>query len=191
MPELDVAALGQAAIAIFRGGQSPTHVAAAYTMDELVNAFIGLRRAMIRLLNGLSGEQINFNPDEETYSLSEVVTHMIAAQGNTYNSFLESVSSPKPHIDPVPRSPGGGAEKGLSAETVQQRLQQATDALIQIVHETYDPNNTHQVQMGNFGLMSQKGFMLFQLMHDLDHFKQSQALRRSPSFPGRAKQMPD
>ncbi len=190
MPDIDSAAIEQAALAVFRGGQPPTKVADAYTMDELVKAFVGLRRATSRLLNGLSEEQVNFNPDEATYSLSEVVTHLIAAQGDTYNSFLDSVSSSRPHIDPVPRTAGGGAEKGLTAATVQQRLQRATDDLLQIVHETYDPTSTRQVPLGNFGLMSQKGFMLAQLIHDLDHFKQSQALRRAPSFPARQKQTP-
>ncbi len=191
MPELDTTLLEQIAYAIFRDGKPISDLADGYTIDELVRAYQNIRRGMSRLLNGLTTEQINFNPDPGTYSLSEVVSHLIAAQGNTYNSFIDIASSTRPHIDPVPRSPGGGAEKGLTAPILQGRLQKAADDLLLIIQETYRPESDKRVFVPQIGEVTQKGVLLFDLVHSLDHLKQAQALRRSPLFPARHEPQPE
>ncbi|MCC7448717.1 MAG: DinB family protein [Anaerolineae bacterium] len=184
MPELDTSTLDKLMTAFFRERrQSISELAEPYTIDELLRAFENLRRGMQRLLNGLTEEQINFNPDPNTYSLSEIVSHLVAAQGNTYNAFLDIVSSTRPHVDPVPRNPGGGAEKGLTGAILQARLQKATDELVRVVREMYDPKADKRIAFPPFGEMTSKGWMFFQLAHDLDHLKQAQVLRRSQGFP--------
>src|SRR5262245_11439471 len=107
MPELDSATIEAIASEFFRSGRqkSLSDLAKPYSVDELLRAFENLRRSMGRLLNNLTEQQISFNPDENTYSLSEVVSHLIASQGNTYNALIDITSSKLPHIDPVPRNP--------------------------------------------------------------------------------------
>jgi hypothetical protein len=187
MPELTTAALEEIITRIFRDQTNPGVVANAYTVDELIHGFENLRRTMKRTINNLDEQQIVFSPDANTYSLSEVVTHLVAAQGMTYNAFLDSVSSSLPHIDPVPRNPGGGAEKGVNGTILQQRLQKATDELTGILRKVYDPATEKEVQHFLFGPLSFKGWMLFQLAHDLDHLRQAQAVRRAPGFPAKLK----
>jgi hypothetical protein len=183
MPELDAATIDQIATKVFRRETSLNDEAEKYTIDEVLQSFSNLRLRMVQIINGLTSEQVNYNADPETYSLSEVISHLISAQGNVYNALLDIGASTLPHIDPIPRGAGAGAEKGLSSQILQERLQKATYDLIAVARQTFDPNGTTRVEIGPFGKLSHKGALLFQLYHDLDHLKQSQTVRRSPSFP--------
>lgn len=184
MPALDTATVERLATQFFRGEQgSLSDLAAPYSIDDLIRAFENLRHGMWRILNRLSEEQIAFSPDPNTYSLSEVVSHLVAAQGNTYNAFLDLGGSTLPHVDPVPRTPGGGAEKGLTSTILQERLQKGTDGLITVLKQVYTGDDAKKVKHFLFGDLTYKGWMLFQVAHDLDHLKQAQVLRRSPGFP--------
>jgi hypothetical protein len=187
MPELDSPTIERLAGEYFRSERRITlsELAYPYSVEELIRAFENLRRSIKRLLNGLTEDQINYNPDDNTYSISEVISHLISAQGITYNGFIDVSSSRRPHIDPVPRNPGGGAEKGLTALILQERLQKATDDLIRLLHEVTPEQIENEAKHPFFGSASGKGFMLFQLAHDLDHLKQTQAVRRSASFPSK------
>ena len=183
MPELDATTIDQIATKVFRRETTLSDEAIKYSIDELLQSFSNLRLRMVQIINGLTQDQINYNPDLDTYSLSEVITHLISAQGNVYNALLDSAASTLPHIDPIPRGEGAGAEKGMTSQILQERLQKATYDLIAIARQMYDPNSTTQVEVGPFGKTSQKGMLLFQLYHDLDHLRQSQTVRRSPTFP--------
>jgi hypothetical protein len=188
MPTLDTATLERLINEYFQGGrkESLNAIASPYPIDDLVRAFESLRRSTLRLLNGLTEKQIMYSPDANTYSMSEVVSHLVAAQGMTYNAFLDVVSSTLPHVDPVPRNPGGGAEKGLTAPMLQDRLQKASDDLVKIVRSTYDPaKEAKEVMNPVFGSLTYKAWLFFQLVHDLDHLKQVQVLRRSAGFPSK------
>ena len=185
MPELTTAALEHLITEFFLSGgkQRLSDIARPFAIDELTRPFENLRRTMSRTLQGLTEPQVTFSPDAGTYSLSEVVTHLISAQGNTYNAFLDIACSTLPHIDPIPRGPGAGAEKGVSSADLQGRLQQATSDLIDILRKTYNPDDEREVLHPIFNNLTYKGWMLFQLAHDLDHVKQAQTLRRSAGFP--------
>jgi DinB family protein len=185
MPELNTATLDKMVTDFFLNGRQPSLsiIVKPFSADDLIHAFENLRRSMTRLLNGLNEAQINFSPDANTYSLSEIVSHLSAAQGLTYNAFLDIASSTLPHVDPVPRNPGGGAEKGLDGQILQTRLQKATDDLIGALRNAYSPLMEKEVQHPFLGSLTLRGWMLFQLTHDLDHLKQAQTVRRSTSFP--------
>ena len=187
MPELTTAALEHLITEFFLSGgkQRLSDLARPFAIDELIRPFENLRRTMSRTLQGLTEAQVMFSPDANTYSVSEVVTHLISAQGNTYNAFLDIACSTLPHVDPVPRGPGAGAEKGVTAADLQHRLQQATHDLIDILRKTYNPAEEREVLHPIFSNLTYKGWMLFQLAHDLDHVKQAQTVRRSPSFPSK------
>ncbi len=185
MPELNTATLDKMVTEFFLNGRQPSLsiIAKPFSADDLIHAFENLRRSMLRLLGGLNEAQINYSPDANTYSLSEIVSHLSAAQGLTYNAFLDIASSTLPHVDPVPRAPGGGAEKGLNGQILQQRLQKASDDLIRALRDAYNPTVEKEVPHPFLGTLTLRGWMLFQLSHDLDHLKQAQTVRRSPSFP--------
>jgi hypothetical protein len=187
MPELDTATIDKHMATFFRERtHSLAELAEPYTMDDFIRAFDNLRKTMLRMLNGLNETQVCFSPDDNTYSISEVVTHLIAAQGHTYNAFLDIAASTRPHIDPVPRGRGAGAEKGVNASMLQHRLEKASNDLLDLIRSTYDENHKGEVDNPFLGKLSYKAWMLFQLGHDLDHLKQAQALRRSPLLRSRA-----
>ena len=185
MPELNTATLDKMVTEFFLNGRQPSLsiLVKPFSADDLMRAFENLRRSMTRLLTDLNEVQINFSPDANTYSLSEIVSHLAAAQGLTYNAFLDIASSTLPHVDPVPRNPGGGAEKGLNGQILQARLQKATDDLLGALRNAYNPTTEKEVQHPGLGMLTLRGWMLFQLSHDLDHLKQAQTVRRSPAFP--------
>lgn len=195
MPKLDTVTLESLLSAIFRGGRPPTEMgslfstsAGAYEASELVEAFTSLRRVMQRLLTGLTDEQIDWRPDESTFSLSEIFSHVAVAQNVTHNLLVVSTSSDLPHIDPVPRTAGGGSQRGVGAVELLINLQEATGRLSDTIGKTIlDP--AHQERMALhplFGQITPKGVLLFQLGHDIDHLKQAQLLRRTPGFPIKA-----
>jgi len=193
LAEIDAAALELAANAVYREGKSVIEVANTFDMSDMMRAFINQRQKMLKLLAGLTEAQVNYNPDTESYSLSEIFTHVIAAQGNTYNAFIDISESTRPHIDPVPREAGGGAEKGETAARLVVELDQVTRDLQQLIDETYDPvRDEHHVKIAGFGEMNQKAFLLLQLLHDDDHFRQARTTRRSRLFPksGRTAALP-
>ncbi len=184
MAEIDAAALELAANAIYGEGKNVVEVAAGFAMPDMMRAFMNQRQNMLKLLAGLSDEQMNYSPEAEAYSLSEIYTHIVAAQGNTYNAFIDISESTRPHIDPVPRDPGGGAEKGETGARLITELDKATRDLQQLIDETYDPvRDERRVKIAGFGEMNQKAFLLLQLLHDLDHFRQARTIRRSRLFP--------
>jgi hypothetical protein len=184
MPELDAATIEQMSIAYFRDRKSTlAELAAPYTVEDLLRSLQNLRQGMTRLLNGLQEHQVAFSPDPNTYSLSEVITHLIAAQGNTYNGLIDISASTIPHIDPVPRGEGAGAEKGVSATTLQLRLKEATQKYVDVVKVTAKDTDETVTEVPFFGKVTAKGWLLFQIAHDLDHLKQAQVLRRSADFP--------
>jgi hypothetical protein len=187
MPGLDTNTLQQLITDFFNSGgkQSLNDAARPYEIEELIRAFQNLRTQMGKLVNGLNETQINYSPNTDTYSLSEVISHLISSQGNTYNGFIDAAHSDRPHIDPIPRGPGAGAEKGLTAKILQDRLGKATDDLVLVLRETFNPNDERLTQHPVFGMLSHKGWMLFQLSHDLDHLQQAQTVRRMSGFPRR------
>lgn len=188
MPDIDIATLEHVAQSVFRDNKPLPAIAEGFDIEDMLRAFQNMRRNMIKMINGMTEEQVNFNVDQETYSLSEILTHVVTSQGIVYNGFLDTGESTRPHIDPIPRGPGAGAEKGKTPALIAKELQDATDQLVSIVRETYSPKITRTVQAPNGqGGMTQKAIMMFQLMHDLDHFKQSQTLRRSHGFPSRTR----
>src|SRR5579859_4969445 len=145
MPELDAVIIDQIASRAFRGETNFADEAEPYTIDEVLRAFTNLRNRMMTLLDGLTLEQVNYNPDPLSYSLSEVVTHLSAAQGQTYNGLIDLSASKLPHVDPVPRGAGAGAEKGRTSEMLREQLQKATDSLIEIVRQTYSPSRNERI----------------------------------------------
>src|SRR5260221_11835885 len=128
MPPLDTASVERLVTQFFHAEHGSLSVLATpYSIDELNRAFENLRHGMWRLLNRLTEEQVMFSPDPNTYSISEVVSHLVAAQGNTYNAFLDLAASNLPHVDPVPRNPGAVAEKGLTAVMLWGRLAESSE----------------------------------------------------------------
>ena len=83
----------------------------------------------------------------------------------------------------VPRGEGAGAEKGVDANMLQSRLKEATDRYIDVVKVTAKDTDETIAEVPFFGKVSAKGWLLFQIAHDLDHLKQAQVLRRSADFP--------
>jgi hypothetical protein len=192
MPKLDTMTLDAMLSAVYRAGRPATEIgglisdgATPYTVQDLADAFATLRRTMQRLIAGMSSAQLDWSPDANTFSLSEIFSHVAMAQNLTYNLLLDNAASDLPHIDPVPRSAGGGSERSVPLAELQARLTKATEMLTGLIQTVIvsAEGSTRLSRHPLFGNMTAKGALLFQLGHDLDHLKQAQLLRRMPGFP--------
>ncbi|MBX3081087.1 MAG: DinB family protein [Anaerolineae bacterium] len=189
MPKLDTATLESLLSSFFRFDLPPSEMgmkmsegAADYLITDLADALESLRRAQLRLITGLTDAQVNYSPDPSSFSLSEIISHVVLAQNLTHNLLIDSTIIDLPHIDPLPRGAGDGSQRGISASTLISSLQHATESLMSVI-KVIAPQPPRLARHPLFGNMTTKGVLIFQIGHDLDHLKQAQLLRRTPGFP--------
>jgi len=184
MPELDAAVLD----AIFTTFALPpinlTSAASPYSVEELIRAFTRQRSELIAVISNLDDAQINFSPAPESFSISEIVSHITTAQNGPYNALLELSNIVLPFVDHVRFMPGEGARKQLSAAACQHMLNEATEELSDLMRQAarIDNNDTPK-EYPILGSMTLKAWMLFQLGHDVDHLRQAKAVLSSEGFP--------
>lgn len=189
MPKLDTATLESLLSSFFRFDLPPSEMgmkmsegAVDYLITDLADALESLRRAQLRLITGLTDAQVNYSPDPSSFSLSEIISHVVLAQNLTHNLLIDSTIIDLPHIDPLPRGAGDGSQRGISASTLISSLQHATESLMSVI-KVIAPQPPRLARHPLFGNMTTKGVLIFQIGHDLDHLKQAQLLRRTPGFP--------
>jgi hypothetical protein len=186
MPEVDFDQLVSTAQAFQAGGQfSFVALAQPYSIEAIIRAFSQRREALTALIAPLDDVQVRFKPAPEEFSIGEVVSHMVAAQGGVYNALLDLSEIVMPFINHVPGGPGAGAQNRLNADEVRAALREATEEMIELMRQSARVENPPTRDYPNFGKMSLKSWMLFQIFHDHDHVQQAEAVARLPAFPKR------
>ncbi|HLY24911.1 MAG TPA: DinB family protein [Aggregatilineales bacterium] len=184
MPELDDAVMDNVYKTLLQDRSQPlTEKVRIYSVEELLRAFHRQRQAIIALLADLDDVQINYNPDAENFSISQIVSHLVTAQNGTYHAMLELSQIVLPHLDHAAPIPGAGARKDLSAAECRTILPAATEELDEMMRQAARSDQTHVVEYPLFGKMNYKSWMLFQLWHDQDHLRQIRALTQNTGFP--------
>jgi hypothetical protein len=183
MPELDRTTL----ISFFeqafqKRSVSLLALAEPYNTEALIRAFTAQRNEILSLLSDLDDTQVNYSPDEATFSLSEIISHVVTAQGSTFNALLELSHLVMPHIDHVPQGAGAGARKSLTVDQCRNLLTEATEELADLLRQIARIDNPQPQLYPNFGMMSFKSWAIFQLLHDLDHLNQAATLRQNANF---------
>jgi hypothetical protein len=157
--------------------------AAAYSVEELVRGFENGRAIMLSLLDGLTDDQARYSPDPKDYSISQILSHVMASQGNAFNAFLDLGNLVVPHIEHTSFEPGGGAVQGLTVPHLRDQLKDATAELIDLFRQAARDEHLNIRNYGFLGDMNAKSWLLFQTLHDGDHTRQARTVRDRDSFP--------
>jgi hypothetical protein len=178
---LDSAILNQLIFDAFTGKMTWLHASTLHPLDDFIEAFYRTRASMQqRVLEGLTdGQAAFFSEKVATWSISETITHLVYSQNFYYNALLDITSSQLPHILEAARGFGEGAKHSVPADTLREMLQKATvlirDAIEQTRH-TYDVKRI--VRNPLFGDTNYPTWVLLMLGHEVDHIRQSLAMRQ-------------
>ncbi len=183
MPELDAATMDKAFTSFSLNDLNLSAVANEYSVEELIRAFLRQREELRVLLNDLDDEQVNYNPDPENFSISEIISHIVTSQNGTYNALLELSNIVLPFLDHVSYMPGAGAKKHLTAKMCQQMLNEATEDLSDIMRQSARIEHFESKEYPGLGTMNLNSWIVFQLGHDLDHLRQTKSVLHSEGFP--------
>lgn len=158
-------------------------VAAVYSIESLIRGFLVSRNGLTALLDGLDDTQVKYQPAPGEFSIGEVVSHMVAAQGGIYNALLDLSGIVMPFVAHAEGGPGGGARNTLGADALRANLREATDEIVDLMRQIARVEEPTIREYPVFGKMSPKSWIMFQIYHDYDHVAQAKAVRDSVGFP--------
>ncbi len=152
-----------------------------YTFTELWLRFVKARITLIDSVADVSQEQADFRPDEDEWSISEVLHHITTSSGRGAE-VVESLTRgeiPTPdRIDP-PRE--------TSTATIEELRNNLTDDSIawsaMIGRLPPAPSTEPTMPHTFFGELHARAWFLFQRVHDLDHAGQVGVNKASPGYP--------
>ncbi|MEP7286364.1 MAG: DinB family protein [Chloroflexota bacterium] len=184
MPEIDFELVNSVLADFQRGISRPfIEIASPYSIESIVRGFNSQREELFTLLDSLDDTQIVYKPADSEFSVSEVVSHMIAAQGGVYNALLDLSEIVMPFVAHTPNGPGAGAQNTLKAADAREQLHTATDEMIEVIRQVARIDKPAMRDYPDFGLMSPKSWMMFQITHDYDHLRQAKKIRAAEGFP--------
>src|SRR5689334_18514093 len=106
MPALDAAVMDKTFVNFSLNNLHLNAVANEYSVEELIRAFTRQRTELSGLISELDDTQVNYNPNSESFSVSEIISHIVTAQNGTYNALLELSQIVLPFLDHVSFMPG-------------------------------------------------------------------------------------
>lgn len=178
---LDTNALNQLLLDAFSGKISWLEASARYSVDDFIEAFKRTRDIMQKNLVDLTDAQVSYviggNP---TWSISEMVTHLIYSQASYYNFILEITSSELPHIAEAAKGFGEGAKTDIPAAELRENLAKATTQIYDAIERTRASNDPKKITSNAlFGQCNYQTWILLLLGHEVDHVRQGIIMRRA------------
>ena len=160
--------------------------AATLPWDEIWLRMANARFALIDAIQGVTQEQADWTPgemdaeDESTWSISEVMRHIITASPN-----IAEIIAATANGETVVKGPPGQItapasdvdDLRLQVTSVSERLLSVGNALPEHI------DNQTTVPHAFFGPLPSMAWPLFQAFHDGDHTSQIKALRDHPNYP--------
>ena len=150
-----------------------------YTFAEIWVRFAKARLALIDSVADDDQEQADFRPDADEWSISEVLSHLVASSA-TVSEIVDALSrgvAPTPgRIDP-PRE-----EASLGIDGLRERLTLDSlrwSALVERLPPA--PSTTLTAPHPTFGELHGRAWLLFQRIHDIDHAGQVEKNRGAHS----------
>ena len=178
---LDTTALNQLLLEGFSGKITWLEASTRYSLEEFIEAFKRTRELMQKNLDGLTDAQVSFviegNP---TWSISEMVTHLIYSQAAYHNNLLEITNSELPHIAEAAKGFGEGAKMGIPAAELRENLVKATAQIYDAIDRTKGNNDSSRITSNPlFGKCNYQTWVLLLLGHETDHVRQGIVMRRA------------
>jgi len=152
-----------------------------FPLDELIDAFHRTRAMMIKTVADLTDEQASYQIEgDPTWSISEMVTHLIYSQNFYYNQLLDITTSELPHILEAAKGLGQGAKLGVPAPQLTANLQAATVIIYDGIERTRSHNDPTKIATNPiFGRCNYQTWILLLLGHEMEHVRQGIAMRHA------------
>lgn len=153
---------------------------AAYTLAELANGLRMTRGKLQQLVERWTQEQLwtrpphaeEALPDEDRWSATEAVSHLIATQ-NWYLLHMNRLLGRREHFDVMVRGLGDQARQDIAREDLIGALSAATERLVGFIEAVPgDADLSARRSSTFFGDLSLRGWALLAIYHDLDHLAQ-------------------
>jgi DinB superfamily len=154
--------------------------ASAYTLSELAQGLRVTRGMLQQLVEQSTQEQLwtrptqheEAQPDEDRWSATEAVSHLIATQ-NWYLLHMNRLIGRREHFDVMVRGLGDLARQDIAREDLIRELSAATERLVGFIEAIpSDADLSARRSSTFFGDLSLRGWVLLAIYHDLDHLAQ-------------------
>lgn len=154
--------------------------ATAYTLAELAQGLRLTRGVLQQLVEQWTQEQLRkrpphaeeAQPDEDRWSATEAVSHLIATQ-NWYLLHMNRLLGRREHFDVMVRGLGDLARQDVPREELVRELRAATERLVGFIEAVPgDADLSVRRSSTFFGDLGMRGWALLAIYHDLDHLEQ-------------------
>lgn len=153
-----------------------------YSFMELWVRGTQARLELLKAVDGLTGEQASFRPDETDWSILDVLDHLVTSSGRVAG-LVETLANGRDRAaEPVEAPPEGAV---LTIDEARERLLRDSVAWGALTERLPEPPS-FQAQSGHaaFGRLHARAWYLFQRVHDLDHARQVEKNKQAPGYPG-------
>ncbi len=185
---IDTPILNQLLLEAFSGQTTWLEASTRYSLDEFIDTFRRTRELMIKTVSDLSDEQVAYHiPSDPTWSISEMVTHLIYSQGFYYNQLLDISTSQLPHVIEAARGFGEGSQMHVAAAVLRDNLDKATPLIFDAIEKTRHNHDPEKITINEFfGRCTYRTWILLMLGHEVDHVRQGIVIRRAArtALPG-------
>src|SRR5579859_873473 len=178
---IDSTVLNQLLLEAFSGQTTWLEASTRFNLDEFIDTFHHTRELMIKTVGDLTDAQASFQIDgNPTWSISEMVTHLIYSQGFYYNQLLDVSTSQLPHVVEAAKGFGEGAKLNIPSGVLQENLNKATAQIFDAIEKTRHSYDSEKITVNPaFGRCTYHTWVLLLLGHEVDHVRQGIVMRRA------------
>ncbi len=162
---------------VFQGKHTFYEVSNRFTAEELIDTFKRVRAKTARALSDLSDSDVAVSLAEGSWSISEMITHLVHTQENYEAALFNFATASFAPSLVIAREFGSGAQSNLSAKALQRLLEDATDRANNVFERTlffYDPLKI--IDHPAYGQSNYNSWLFYLLMHEADHGMQAYTL---------------
>ena len=144
---------------------------------DLWPRFIAERGALLRATERVSDEQADFKPEAESWSIREIVTHVLSTSRGGLRR-IEDLAAGR-ELTSVEGSRTPEKFTMLRRHLTEHSVRYAS--LLERLPPT--PNYTQTAPHGNFGELNCRSWFVFERVHDTDHLNQIEAVKAADGYP--------
>jgi len=144
---------------------------------DLWPRFIEERGKLLRAIERVSDEQADFRPDAESWSIREIVQHVLRVSRGGMRRIEDLAAGREPVPLAEERTPESFAR--LRRHLIEHSIRYTA------IPERLPPSPNYELTAphGNFGELNCRSWFVFERVHDTDHIGQIEQVKSSPGYP--------
>jgi hypothetical protein len=156
--------------------------------SAILDAVLEGQAQLLGAIDGLSPQQASFKPDDDVWSVLEVLNHVVTAKdgvGRICERLARGETVAGFGAEGERRQDGITSEKFDSLDDARKALETAHVALLSFVEQRLEEANQEATYNHFiFGDLNCRGWAAFQRVHDADHSLQIEQVKAAPGYPG-------